>query len=165
MKGAGVDSLSRWGEFEVRRDVFQSMQRSSRSRWGKAAGAAGYTADLDRYASPPAKQCTRYCARGAEAALAGGEPGCLGDTGLVKLSDEDNVWAGPAHHWQWFRPQSAASWRCECEARSWCLQLSGKLRLGTSSCGRGLPTLCRCHGAGRCPRWWTLHQGVATPMG
>ena len=91
MKDAGVDSLSRWGEFEVRGDVFQSMQRSS--RWGKAAGAAGYTADL--YASPLAKQCARYCARGAEAASAGGEPGCLGDARLVKLTDNDNVWACP----------------------------------------------------------------------
>ena len=71
--------------------VFQSMQRSS--RWGKAAGAAGYTVEL--YASPLAKQCTRCCSRGAEAESAGGEPGCLGDARLVKLANNDNVWACP----------------------------------------------------------------------
>ena len=91
MKDAGVDSLSRWGEFEVRNDVSQSMQRSS--RWGKAAGARGYTVDL--YASPLAKQCTRYYTRGAEAESAGGEPSCLGDARLVKLTNDDNVWACP----------------------------------------------------------------------
>ena len=109
-----MDSLSRWGEFEVCGDVFQSMQRSS--RWGKAAGAAGYTVDL--YASPLDKQCTRYCSREAEAESAGGETGCLGDARLVKLSDEDNVWAcppladcGPDHGSKLHRDASAGHYR------------------------------------------------------
>ena len=40
MKEAGVDALSRWGEFTVRGDVFKSMQESP--MWGKYAGRKGY---------------------------------------------------------------------------------------------------------------------------
>ena len=149
MNDAGADSLSCWGEFEVRCDMFQSMQR--RSRWGKAAGAAGYTVDL--YASPLATQCKRYCAREAVAESAGGEPGCLGDARLVKLSDEDNVWACPPLTVVQTAVLTAVRSFMEMQVRGTIVVPSGKPKLGTASYGRGLLTLCRCHGSGQGLRW------------
>ena len=49
MKDAGVDSLSRWGEFKVRRAVFKKFD--SDKEWG---GESGYTCDL--YASAKSTQ-------------------------------------------------------------------------------------------------------------
>ena len=40
MKEAGVDSLSRWGEFQVRKEIFNQLNASP--RWGRHGGAEGY---------------------------------------------------------------------------------------------------------------------------
>ena len=64
MKESGVDSLSRWGEFEVNAAVFKSF--NEHPKWGGFGGASGYTVDL--YASTQSAKCERYCARGGAVA-------------------------------------------------------------------------------------------------
>ena len=91
MKEAGLDALSRWGEFTVRGDVFRSMHDSP--RWGKYAGRKGYTVDL--YASALSKKCKRYGARGELTEAQGGALGCIGDARTAKLGTRENAWVCP----------------------------------------------------------------------
>ena len=91
MKEAGVDSLSRWGEFQVRKGIFNQLNDST--KWGKHGGAAGYTVDL--YAAEQNRHCARYAARGALSEEEGGSEGSVGDARCFKPSVDDNLWVCP----------------------------------------------------------------------
>jgi hypothetical protein len=99
MKESGVDSLSRWGEFEVNAGVFKSF--NEHPKWGGFGGASGYTVDL--YASTQSAKCERYCARGGAVACEVQWPPvsptasavCIGDARVVKLGPDENVWVCP----------------------------------------------------------------------
>ena len=91
MKDAGVDSLSRWGEFQVRKGIFDQL--SSSTKWGRYGGASGYTVDL--YAAENNRHCARYAARGALSEAEGGSEGAVGDARCFKPSDDDNLWICP----------------------------------------------------------------------
>ena len=84
MKDLEVDSLSRWSEFTVRKDVFNLFQRSA--RWGKYRGMQGY--GMDRYASRKSAQCEVFCTQGAR-------EGALGDARSHVCDVEVNHWVCP----------------------------------------------------------------------
>ena len=84
MKVSGVDSLSRWGEFSVAKQVFKCFNASC--RWGRYGGSAGY--DVDLYASHKAAQCAKYCARRAE-------EGAVGDARTYVCDESENHWVCP----------------------------------------------------------------------
>ena len=84
MKDAGVDSLSRWGEFSVAKGVFKAFD--SNPRWGRYGGAKGY--DMDLYASRKSARCERFCARRSA-------EGAVGDARTHVCSEEENHWVCP----------------------------------------------------------------------
>ena len=88
MKATAVDSLSRWGEFVVRKKVYDQFDRDV--SWG---GDEGYTCDL--YASKKTARAKVYCAKSARSEVDGGDTGCRGDARVAAFAAHDSLWVCP----------------------------------------------------------------------
>ena len=84
MIDAGVDSLSRMGEFSVSSAVFRRFNKME--GFGVVDDKEGFTLDL--FAFKKTAKVKRYCSRG-------GAAGSVGDARSFRLAGDENFWACP----------------------------------------------------------------------